>query len=210
MVGRVDPHFKREFLVFFGGFSDFCGVGTHRPACPRSMARLLCGLVLSESPVSAAGPNRTHAVNRRDTDENQAADESINSSNVESGRKRLDSYFISQVRIRAGDRVRTDDNNVGNVVLYQLSYARLANRLSKTLDYIFPPSACNPGKPYRSATRLHILSPQRTLVTVKPATRIGRLRVPNNRNSGLFAGFDFILILLSQLTSSDGICTSDA
>lgn len=27
-------------------------------------------------------------------------------------------------RERAGDRVRTDDNNVGNVVLYQLSYAR--------------------------------------------------------------------------------------
>jgi hypothetical protein len=25
---------------------------------------------------------------------------------------------------RAGDRIRTDDNNVGNVVLYQLSYTR--------------------------------------------------------------------------------------
>ena len=28
---------------------------------------------------------------------------------------------------RAGDRVRTDDNNVGNVVLYQLSYTRDPN-----------------------------------------------------------------------------------
>jgi hypothetical protein len=27
---------------------------------------------------------------------------------------------------RAGDRIRTDDNNVGNVVLYQLSYTRVA------------------------------------------------------------------------------------
>jgi hypothetical protein len=26
---------------------------------------------------------------------------------------------------RAGDRIRTDDNNVGNVVLYQLSYTRM-------------------------------------------------------------------------------------
>ena len=25
---------------------------------------------------------------------------------------------------RAGDRIRTDDNDVGNVVLYQLSYTR--------------------------------------------------------------------------------------
>jgi hypothetical protein len=28
--------------------------------------------------------------------------------------------------LRAGDRIRTDDNNVGNVVLYQLSYTRIA------------------------------------------------------------------------------------
>lgn len=37
-----------------------------------------------------------------------------------------DSIVISfhKLRIRAGDRVRTDDNNVGNVVLCQLSYTR--------------------------------------------------------------------------------------
>jgi hypothetical protein len=30
-------------------------------------------------------------------------------------------------RFRAGDRDRTDDNNVGNVVLYQLSYTRIVS-----------------------------------------------------------------------------------
>jgi hypothetical protein len=30
---------------------------------------------------------------------------------------------------RAGDRIRTDDNNVGNVVLYQLSYTRTRKTL---------------------------------------------------------------------------------
>lgn len=35
---------------------------------------------------------------------------------------------------RAGDRIRTDDNNVGNVVLYQLSYARTSLLLP---DYRF-------------------------------------------------------------------------
>ena len=31
--------------------------------------------------------------------------------------------------IRAGDGIRTHDNNVGNVVLYQLSYARTSARI---------------------------------------------------------------------------------
>ena len=37
---------------------------------------------------------------------------------------RADEVHIDQ---RAGDRIRTDDNDVGNVVLYQLSYTRNAN-----------------------------------------------------------------------------------
>ena len=32
-------------------------------------------------------------------------------------------------RERAGDGIRTHDNNVGNVVLYQLSYARRSKNL---------------------------------------------------------------------------------
>ena len=32
---------------------------------------------------------------------------------------------------KAGDRTRTDDNDVGNVVLYQLSYTRTAARRAR-------------------------------------------------------------------------------
>lgn len=33
-------------------------------------------------------------------------------------------HITVQSKIRAGERIRTVDNNVGNVVLYQLSYTR--------------------------------------------------------------------------------------
>ena len=35
-----------------------------------------------------------------------------------------------EIELGAGDRVRTDDNHVGNVALYQLSYTRIKNYLS--------------------------------------------------------------------------------
>ena len=41
-----------------------------------------------------------------------------------------------QVRLRAGDGIRTHDNNVGNVVLYQLSYARKFARIPAYRKYI--------------------------------------------------------------------------
>ena len=43
------------------------------------------------------------------------------------------------VRNKAGDRIRTDDNNVGNVVLYQLSYTRIS-------ESIIYPSVCLEAK----------------------------------------------------------------
>ena len=35
---------------------------------------------------------------------------------------------------KAGDRIRTDDNNVGNVVLYQLSYTRASGGQYRPAD----------------------------------------------------------------------------
>ena len=32
-------------------------------------------------------------------------------------------------KVRAGERIRTVDNNVGNVVLYQLSYTRIGTKI---------------------------------------------------------------------------------
>ena len=42
---------------------------------------------------------------------------------------------------RAGERVRTVDNDVGNVVLYQLSYARIGEWVYCTLFF----SSCKAG-----------------------------------------------------------------
>lgn len=44
--------------------------------------------------------------------------------------------------LRAGDRIRTDDNDVGNVVLYQLSYTREPS--PKLYPRLGPPQ----GRPY--------------------------------------------------------------
>ena len=45
---------------------------------------------------------------------------------------------------RAGDGIRTHDNDVGNVVLYQLSYTRMEFR---------PPQGQTQRKPHQSAAR---------------------------------------------------------
>ena len=38
-----------------------------------------------------------------------------------------------ELKIGAGDRIRTDDNHVGNVMLYQLSYTRSKKKSLKSL-----------------------------------------------------------------------------
>ena len=45
--------------------------------------------------------------------------------------------------VRAGDRVRSGDLNLGKVALYQLSYSRNSNILSTVFTYgLFPITCC--------------------------------------------------------------------
>ncbi len=58
------------------------------------------------------------------------------------------------VKNKAGDRIRTDDNNVGNVVLYQLSYTRMTDATNSCNAYLFSVNRPFPTDPTRIRKQL--------------------------------------------------------